>query len=367
MTKAPSRLKTTSATPPPGTGSCSSATAPGAVVVEANDDGDRGVVDCLLHTNGDEAERLWTKAARQRLPALLPPGHDRFRRHRPDGRGAQGLRSRRDLHATGDPRDPRTQRPHPRRPRSRDHAPGQSAHQRGGAEAPRPARTTRSSTISRTTATPPPAPSPSPTTRPSNRAGPRRATWSALSVSAAASTGERYCIGAEHDFGFRISDFGISSHPSQTADCADSRRSVARQRKDAKAQSSFLPGHRRGGGSARGSGQGTADIDQSSATAFRLAGTRFSSQDFGLSNRQVMARTSSKALIASLAPVRLIAPRVRGASGDCRPLWPKRKRFSSGSDDPARIGHGLQRGWPGPSLPTGSPDRQSISMEREPS
>ena len=34
----------------------------GAVVVEANDDDGRGVVDCLLHTNGDEAERLWTKA-----------------------------------------------------------------------------------------------------------------------------------------------------------------------------------------------------------------------------------------------------------------------------------------------------------------
>ena len=24
--------------------------------------GDAGIVDCLLHTNGDEAERLWTKA-----------------------------------------------------------------------------------------------------------------------------------------------------------------------------------------------------------------------------------------------------------------------------------------------------------------
>lgn len=35
----------------------------GAVVVEGVEDTDRGVVDCLLHTNGDEAERLWTKAA----------------------------------------------------------------------------------------------------------------------------------------------------------------------------------------------------------------------------------------------------------------------------------------------------------------
>lgn len=35
----------------------------GAVVVEARDDDSRGVIDCLLHTNGDEAERLWTKAA----------------------------------------------------------------------------------------------------------------------------------------------------------------------------------------------------------------------------------------------------------------------------------------------------------------
>jgi 3-oxoacyl-[acyl-carrier-protein] synthase-3 len=35
----------------------------GAVVVEARDDDTSGVMDCLLHTNGDEAERLWTKAA----------------------------------------------------------------------------------------------------------------------------------------------------------------------------------------------------------------------------------------------------------------------------------------------------------------
>jgi 3-oxoacyl-[acyl-carrier-protein] synthase-3 len=35
----------------------------GAVVVEAMENTDRGVVDCLLHTNGNEAERLWTKSA----------------------------------------------------------------------------------------------------------------------------------------------------------------------------------------------------------------------------------------------------------------------------------------------------------------
>jgi 3-oxoacyl-[acyl-carrier-protein] synthase-3 len=40
----------------------------GAVVVEGRDDDDgekleSGVIDCLLHTNGDEAERLWTKAS----------------------------------------------------------------------------------------------------------------------------------------------------------------------------------------------------------------------------------------------------------------------------------------------------------------
>jgi len=34
----------------------------GAVVVEARDNPDKGVMDCLLHTNGDQAERLWTKA-----------------------------------------------------------------------------------------------------------------------------------------------------------------------------------------------------------------------------------------------------------------------------------------------------------------
>ena len=35
----------------------------GAVVVEARENGDAGIVDCLLHTNGDEAERLWTKSS----------------------------------------------------------------------------------------------------------------------------------------------------------------------------------------------------------------------------------------------------------------------------------------------------------------
>ena len=34
----------------------------GAVVVEAEEGEDRGILDCLIHTNGDEAERLWTKA-----------------------------------------------------------------------------------------------------------------------------------------------------------------------------------------------------------------------------------------------------------------------------------------------------------------
>ena len=34
----------------------------GAVVVQASDDDSRGILDCLLHTNGNEAERLWTKA-----------------------------------------------------------------------------------------------------------------------------------------------------------------------------------------------------------------------------------------------------------------------------------------------------------------
>jgi 3-oxoacyl-[acyl-carrier-protein] synthase-3 len=35
----------------------------GAVVVEARENGDSGVIDCLLRTNGNEAERLWTKAS----------------------------------------------------------------------------------------------------------------------------------------------------------------------------------------------------------------------------------------------------------------------------------------------------------------
>ena len=35
----------------------------GAIVVEGREDGDSGVIDSLLHTNGEEAERLWTKAA----------------------------------------------------------------------------------------------------------------------------------------------------------------------------------------------------------------------------------------------------------------------------------------------------------------
>ncbi|MCG6950311.1 MAG: ketoacyl-ACP synthase III [Acidobacteria bacterium] len=45
----------------------------GAVVVEAREDGDRGVVDCLLHTNGDEAERLWTKAAGSAFRPYIRP------------------------------------------------------------------------------------------------------------------------------------------------------------------------------------------------------------------------------------------------------------------------------------------------------
>jgi 3-oxoacyl-[acyl-carrier-protein] synthase-3 len=35
----------------------------GAMVVEAADDDGRGIVDCLIHTDGSEAERLWTKAS----------------------------------------------------------------------------------------------------------------------------------------------------------------------------------------------------------------------------------------------------------------------------------------------------------------
>ena len=35
----------------------------GAIVVEGREDGDSGVIDSLLHTNGEEAERLWTRAA----------------------------------------------------------------------------------------------------------------------------------------------------------------------------------------------------------------------------------------------------------------------------------------------------------------
>jgi 3-oxoacyl-[acyl-carrier-protein] synthase-3 len=34
----------------------------GAMVVEASEDDDRGIIDGLIHTNGDEAERLWTPA-----------------------------------------------------------------------------------------------------------------------------------------------------------------------------------------------------------------------------------------------------------------------------------------------------------------
>ncbi len=45
----------------------------GAVVVEAREDGDQGVVDSLLHTNGDEAERLWTKAAGSAFRPYIRP------------------------------------------------------------------------------------------------------------------------------------------------------------------------------------------------------------------------------------------------------------------------------------------------------
>ena len=45
----------------------------GAVVVESREDGDSGVIDCLLHTNGDEAERLWTKAAGSAYRPYIKP------------------------------------------------------------------------------------------------------------------------------------------------------------------------------------------------------------------------------------------------------------------------------------------------------
>jgi 3-oxoacyl-[acyl-carrier-protein] synthase-3 len=45
----------------------------GAIVVETREDGDSGVVDCLLHTNGDEAERLWTKAAGSAYRPYITP------------------------------------------------------------------------------------------------------------------------------------------------------------------------------------------------------------------------------------------------------------------------------------------------------
>jgi 3-oxoacyl-[acyl-carrier-protein] synthase-3 len=35
----------------------------GAVVVEGVEGGDRGILDCVIHCDGNEAERLWTKAA----------------------------------------------------------------------------------------------------------------------------------------------------------------------------------------------------------------------------------------------------------------------------------------------------------------
>jgi len=43
------------------------------VVVEGLHDVDRGVIDCVIHCNGAEGERLWTKAAGQRLPATGGP------------------------------------------------------------------------------------------------------------------------------------------------------------------------------------------------------------------------------------------------------------------------------------------------------
>jgi len=35
----------------------------GVMVLQAEDDGKRGIIDCLIHTDGSQAERLWTKAA----------------------------------------------------------------------------------------------------------------------------------------------------------------------------------------------------------------------------------------------------------------------------------------------------------------
>jgi 3-oxoacyl-[acyl-carrier-protein] synthase-3 len=45
----------------------------GAAVVEADEDDSRGVLDCLLHTNGAEAERLWINAGGSAFPQYFHP------------------------------------------------------------------------------------------------------------------------------------------------------------------------------------------------------------------------------------------------------------------------------------------------------
>jgi 3-oxoacyl-[acyl-carrier-protein] synthase-3 len=45
----------------------------GAVVVEGSESTDRGVIDCVIHCDGNEAERLWTKAAGSAFRPYISP------------------------------------------------------------------------------------------------------------------------------------------------------------------------------------------------------------------------------------------------------------------------------------------------------
>ena len=51
------------------------------------------------------------------------------------------------------------------------------------------------------------------------------------------------------------------------------------------------------------------------------------------------------------------------AAGGCRPPWPRRRRSSRSAAGPVLTGRGLRRGWPAPSLPSGSPGQQSTSED----
>ena len=147
-----------------------------AVVVQAFDGEDRGVIDHLIGADGTDFTRLYIPSAGTRNRPYLDAATARAPRTvAADGRALR-LQDGDHQDGRGDAADPRAQRRASRGPVARADAPGQPPHQRVRAEAARACPTARSSTTSRSTATRRRPPFRSCGTRPPARAASRPAT-----------------------------------------------------------------------------------------------------------------------------------------------------------------------------------------------